>query len=186
MLHSYVTDMAARVTPNTQIPGKLPLSRTGPPTVNFQAQYLLQFYQQNLYRSWPNHSQGSCEWVDCVFYKFSSNVLIGRICGIRALTKHNLCCWPWPHHPIAQFQCNGRISSKSLTCLVDWPQIHIKKFKKMKYLNLRDLLWSLLSSGVLILDPHWCCGLFVTFQSWLGPIKHDIFLKCEFGAPPKK
>ena len=34
MLHSYVTDMAARVTPNTQIP--------------FQLQYLLQLYSKNL------------------------------------------------------------------------------------------------------------------------------------------
>ena len=53
-------------------------------------------------------------------YKFSSNVLIGRICGIKALAKHILLCWPWPHHPIAQFQCYGRILSQSLTCPVDW------------------------------------------------------------------
>ena len=37
---------------------------------------------------------------------------MGRICGIRARTKHSL-CWPWPHHPTAQFKCYGRISSES-------------------------------------------------------------------------
>ena len=34
-------------------------------TVYFQVQYLLQFYQQNLKIMTKNHSQGSCEWVDC-------------------------------------------------------------------------------------------------------------------------
>ena len=46
--------------------------------------------------------------------------MLGRICGIRAFTKHSLLCWPWPHLPIAQFQCYGRILSKHLTCPVDW------------------------------------------------------------------
>ena len=46
--------------------------------------------------------------------------MLGRIRGIRAFTKHSLWCWPWPHHPIAQFQCYGRILSERLTCPVDW------------------------------------------------------------------
>ena len=46
--------------------------------------------------------------------------MIGWICGIGALTKHSLLCWPWPHHPIAQFQCFGIILSESLTCPVGW------------------------------------------------------------------
>ena len=46
--------------------------------------------------------------------------MLGRIRGIRAFTKHSLLCWRWPHHPIAQFQCYGRILSGRLTCPVDW------------------------------------------------------------------
>ena len=46
--------------------------------------------------------------------------MLGRIRGIRAFTKHSLLCLPWPHHPIAQFQCYGRILSERLTCPVDW------------------------------------------------------------------
>ena len=83
-----------------------------------------------------NWGRSSC------FYKFSSNVslggflpgyslvlagmpnskkkCIGRIRGIRAFSKHSLLCWPWPHHPISQFQCYGRILSERLTCPVDW------------------------------------------------------------------
>ena len=32
--------------------------------------------------------------ASCFLYKFSSNVLLGRIRGIRAFTKHSLLCWP--------------------------------------------------------------------------------------------
>ena len=46
--------------------------------------------------------------------------MLGRIRGITAFTKHSLLCWPWPHHPIAQFQCYGRIVSDRLPCPVDW------------------------------------------------------------------
>ena len=55
----------------------------------------------------------------CIFL-YINLVRIGRIPGIRAFTKHSLLCWPWPHHPIAQFQCYGRILSERLTCQVDW------------------------------------------------------------------
>ena len=49
--------------------------------------------------------------------------MLGRIRGIRAFTKHSLLCWPWRHHPIAQFQCYGRILSERLTL---WcPRYHI-------------------------------------------------------------
>ena len=58
--------------------------------------------------------------VYILFYKFSSNVCLGRFAGISAFTKHSLLCWSWPHHPIAQFQCYGRIVSERLTCPVDW------------------------------------------------------------------
>ena len=46
--------------------------------------------------------------------------MIGRSCGIRALTKHSLLRCPWPHHPIAQCQCYGSISSERLTCQLGW------------------------------------------------------------------
>ena len=45
MLHYYVTDMAARVTPNIQIPvNGLTSDRAEIRTTNFQMQYLLIFY----------------------------------------------------------------------------------------------------------------------------------------------
>ena len=57
-----------------------------------------------------------------LFYKFSSNVCLGGFAGSEPSlsNKHNLLCWPSPHHPIAQFQCYGRILSERLTCPVDW------------------------------------------------------------------
>ena len=58
----------------------------------------------------------------------------GRIRGIRAFTKHSLLCWPWPHHPIAQFQCYGRILSERLTCPVDWTRSFIQFFNFQHHL----------------------------------------------------
>ena len=49
------------------------------------------------------------------FLKIWFECLLGRIRGIRAFTKHCLLCWPWPHHPIAQFQCYPRGHAKA------WP-----------------------------------------------------------------
>ena len=57
--------------------------------------------------------------------------MLGQIRGIRAFTKHSLLCWPWPHHPIAQFQCYGRILSERLTCPVDWTRSYIHTRKKI-------------------------------------------------------
>ena len=60
MLHSYVTDMAAGVTPTIQILSKLPLSRTGPKSDNFQCNCFNSTHRTS--RSQSTHSQEPCEW----------------------------------------------------------------------------------------------------------------------------
>ena len=55
-------------------------------------------------------------WWPDLFYKFSPNLLMGRIHKDRATAKRSLLRWPWTkrppiYPPIAQFQFYGRIWS---------------------------------------------------------------------------